>query len=367
MRNLFYTLILILLFYSCEAPNSSNANGELVKNSYSERFEILETHEGYILKVFDRFNENQSIDYVLSSKDNNGIKIPIKKAICLSTTHCAFISQLEQISTIKGIGGTEYVYNPDIRKLINSNKIVDIGYDNLIDYEKVIAINPDVIFAFGVDNGSMAGFNKLIELGVPVIYVNDFLENHPLGRTEWIKFFGCFYDNLEYATHFFDSIAHSYTSILNNVKNIQTEKPKVIVGLPWQGSWWVPGGNSFFANFIKDAGGDYIYSDNQNFESIPHSLEEIYITAQSADVWLNPNAITKREEIIDVDSRLKNFAPTHNAKIFNNNKRTNMNGGNDFWEAGILYPDVILKDLKIVFYPDYTSNNDSLFYYKEIE
>ncbi len=372
MKRLFYILLLGFLAASCTDKLIENTDGELVPTNYAEGFEIFKIEEGYILKVPSRFKgeENSTQNYLLSSnteyESNNNviIHIPVMNVVCLSTTHCAFVSQLDKNQTIKGVGGADYIFNDEIRSQISNNEIADIGYDNQINIEKVIALNPDVVFAYGIDNSSIASFQKLSEIGIPVVFVGDFLETDPLGRTEWLKFFGCFYDNLDYATEYFDSVENNYNKIKAEIEASSKTKPNVILNIPWKGTWWVPGGKSYMANFINDAGGRYFLTDDSSTESIPLTLEEIFSTAGNADIWLNPNSVDNIRQILNNDDRLSEFEPIKN-KIFNNNKRINKFGGNDFYESGILHPDKILQDLNIIFQKEKIDPAE-LFYYKEI-
>jgi len=376
MNKFYYILIIGIsaVLFSCKGNIIKNTDGELIRNKYSKGFEIYRIEEGFILKVKNSLSDadTNTSNYLLSSnseyqsENNVIIHIPVTKVVCLSTTHCAFISQLDKISTIKGISSPEYVCDDGIRDMIFYDEIADIGYDNQINYEKIIAINPDVVFAFGVDNSGIASFQKLTDIGIPVVFVGDFTESKPLGRTEWIKFFACFYNKLDYAVEYFDSVENNYNSIVKEIEKNTHEKPSVLVSLPWKGTWWVPGGNSYFSNFIKDAGGNYIFANNDSNESIPLSIEEVFTQAKHAQIWLHPNNATYKRDILGVDSRLKEFDPYNNASVFNNNKRENMYGGNDFWESGIIHPDIILKDLKAIFYPDSTNKTD-LYYYKKLE
>lgn len=374
MRNkIFLTFTILLLLFACKGPAIKNGEGKILNNKYASGFEISAIEEGYILKVKNRFGSEKedTKDYLLSSSsesessNNVIIHIPVSKVVCLSTTHCAFISVLGRNSTIKGISSPEYIYDDEIQKMITTGDIYDVGYDNQINYEKIISINPDVVFAFGVDNASASNFQKLSDAGIPVIFVNDFTESTPLGRTEWIKFFGCFYNKLDFATEYFDSVETKYNTIKNNIP-IRASKPTVLVSLPWKGTWWVPGGNSYFSNFIKDAGADYIFANNDKTESISLSIEEVFSSATLADFWLHPNNADSRKDILTVDNRMTKFVPFENAQIYNNNNRKNRAGGNDFWESGIIHPDIILNDLITIFYPDST-HKQNLFYYKKLD
>ncbi|HPX76576.1 MAG TPA: ABC transporter substrate-binding protein [Bacteroidales bacterium] len=369
---LIFNFLVLLLLNSCNNQHKKTEEGQTIPNKYATDFEIQETSDGYILKVKNRFDQTNSgtYTYYLSSKpestpnSNVTIPIPVSKVACLSTSHIAFISTLDKTSSIKGISTPELVCNSEVSKLYAQGKIYNIGYDNQINYEKIISISPDVVFAFGVDNTSVSKFQKLTDLGIPVVFVNDFTEAKPLGRSEWIKFFACFYDKLNFATEYFDSIENNYLNIKSSIPQ-NVKKPKVLVSLPWKGTWWVPGGNSFFANFINDAGGEYIFSNNNHSDSQGLNIEEVFAKAKNISFWLNPNNVNTKTEILSIDNRLEFFEPYKTAKIYNNNLKENQAGGNDFWESGILHPDIILLDLKTIFHQDST-NNHSLYYYKQI-
>ena len=371
-KTIYILLLLLFILYSCKSEFNQNTNGEIIKNKHSTGFEISKIEEGYILKVFNKFNNQETTthNYLLSSKSNSEsgnneiINIPVTKVVCLSTTHCAFISQLNKSNTIKGISGLNYIYNDEIRSMIRNSQISEIGFDTQLNIEKIISLNPDVVFAYGIDNNGMSIFQKLDEIGIPIVYIGEFLETSPLGRTEWIKFFACFYDNFDYACEYFDSIESNYNLIKSKIDKNKSHSPEILTNLPWQGTWWVPGANSYFANFIKDAGGTYNIVNTKTKESVPLTIEEVFEKSKNAEIWLNPNQITRKKEIIEADSRLKNFKPLNNCIIYNNNKRTNIFGGNDYFESGILHPDIILQDLGIIFHDIETK--DKLHYYQAI-
>lgn len=373
-----FRYILIFLFFvfifSCKNHKFKETDAKIITNKYASGFEINEIENGFIVKIKD-FNKNNdsTIQSFLLTKvqqekaDNNVINIPVRKIVCLSTTHCAFISTLGEENTIKGIGGTNYVYDFKIRSLINRKEIQDVGYDNQLNLEKILSINPDVVFAFGIDNAGISSFQKLIDVGIPVVFVGDFKEKYPLGRTEWIKLFGCFFNKYQPAVHYFDSVESNYNNKINSIKTkLETQKPRVLVGLPWLGTWWVPGGDSFFAKFIKDAGGDYIFSDNSLTESIPKTIEEIFSQAKNVDIWLNPGSYNSKRSMLDADKRIQDFPAFTNSEIYNNNNRVNNFGGNDFWESGVVQPDRVLNDLILIFSRK-ENIEDDLYYYKRIE
>lgn len=308
--------------------------------------------------------KNVELKYKLSKKlDDNSIKIPVKKVICMSTSHIAFINTLNSNDKIIGVSGGEYIFNDILRDKYINHEIYEVGYDQNINFEKIIKYKPDVIFAYGVESDIY--LKKLSELGVNVIYVADYLEETPLGKLEWIKFFSLFFEKEDIANNYFDSVWNNYNQLTNSVKKIAT-KPKVLSALPWKGSWYVPGNKSYLAKLITDAGGENIFNNIESNESKPLSIENVLMNALDADIWINPDAASSLEFIEKSDLKLTSIKAFKEKKVFNNNKRIIKNGGNDYWESGVVSPDKILNDLILIFHPNISKEND-YFYYQNLE
>jgi len=151
MKRFIYIILVTILasfFLSCGQNVIVNTDGQLLKNKYAEGFEIYRINEGFILKVkndADVTGSNTS-DYLLSSKTENEsnnnviIHIPVNKVVCMSTTHCAFISKLDRETTIKGMCSPGLIYNDKISTMVFNNEIADIGSDVQINLEKIISL-----------------------------------------------------------------------------------------------------------------------------------------------------------------------------------------------------------------------------------
>jgi iron complex transport system substrate-binding protein len=224
---------------------------------------------------------------------------------------------------------------------------------------------PDLIFVYGVGGEVSSTVMKMEDLGLKVFFVSEYLEEQPLGKAEWVKCFAPLFEKEKEADLFFSEIENNYNLLKEKIKNIQ-QKPSILVGLTFRDSWWVPGGKSFLANLIADAGGNYIGKDNPSRESFVLSYENALKWSESANIWINVGTVNSKAEILDTDERLKKFPAFLSAKIFNNNGRMGPEGGNDFWESGTVYPDKILGDLIRIFHPGLLQS-DSLVYYKEIK
>jgi iron complex transport system substrate-binding protein len=366
-------VFLIFLVAGCSAPVEQN-NFIRSSNRYARGFKI-ERFENYnkliILNPWEKA-ENIAFEYALVSKKNNVpdslalmkvIRTPVRRVICLSTTHLAFLDALNENNSIVGISGEKYIYNSLIRDRYEKGLLFDVGYGQNLNYELIISQNPDLVMVYGIGSEITGYVNKLEELGVPVIIAAEYLEQSPLGKAEWIKFIGALFEKEIMAEQIFAGIEKEYLKLKNMVSDV-TRKPMVMVGSLYKDQWWVPGGNSYMANLISDAGGEYIGRGNNSNESYVISFENALVWADKADIWINMANMASRKDILASDERFASFGVFREGKIFNNIKRLSIQGGNDFWESGTVNPHKILRDLIIAFHPGVM--NAEMTYYTEI-
>src|SRR5690554_1530545 len=189
---IFFTLI---SFFSCgeakkEASTSKNTSDDI---RYAKGFHI-EYFKGYkIVNLHQPWKgENKALKYVLyenekpTNVDGIFIKTPIKSIVCLSLTHLAFIEKLNEVNSIKGIAGCNYVSNEAIKRRINANFIQEVGQHEVFNYEILVNIAPDIVMAYGIDQSSTAKLNKFASLGLTTVLNAEYMELHPLGMAEWI-------------------------------------------------------------------------------------------------------------------------------------------------------------------------------------
>ena len=294
------------------------------------------------------------------------IRTPVSRVICLSTSHVGFLSALHEISSLKAISGAAFVSDQEAQKAVASHDIVDIGYDQGINYELILRLKPNLIIAYGV-GGDVTGFiNKLRDFGLNVILNGEYLEETPLAKAEWIKFVGAFYNKEPEAGEYFSRIEKNYKAIAQKVQNVKN-RPVIMTGLPYKDAWWMAGGHSNLAALIHDAGGEFLWKENSSRESFVVSLEEVVIRSQKADFWINCGTVNTINELISTDSRFATFPQVKKKAIFNNNLKIGPGGGNDYWEQGVVRPDLILSDLVRIFHPEIDSNKVYNFYKRVLE
>lgn len=374
--NLYKTgsIILMLLIVACKSniknePKSDNSRFNDVKLKYAKGFKISTSDKFIKLIVENPWQkaQNVSFEYLLSNDTarlRNTIQIPVRNVVCLSTTHVAYICAVDEHKSILGLTNPTMVSDTVIQNQILLGITNDIGNEQALNYETILSLNPDVIFAYGVGAEVQSVYQKFAEWGIPVVIVSEYLEELPLAKTEWIKFFSCFYDKANLADSLFNSIELQYTDWADKAKNIE-QKPIIMSSLPWKGVWYVPGGESFMANFINDAGGNYQFKREKARESLNLSIEEVMLEGQKANLWIHTGMANSLNDILASDDRLAQLPAFKNGQVYNNNKRQNIYGGNDFWESGVMNPHLVLKDLIHIFHPQLYSDT-SFYYYQKL-
>ncbi len=346
------------------------------KSQYAIGFRIEESNGFTILHTINPWQGSRTVHlrYILtddpsgipdSLQHNPVITVPVNRVICMSTTHVAMMDALGESDAIVGISGSDYISNPALRSRLETGVVKDVGADHTLNYEMILSLRPDLVMAYGISSEVSGMVSRLEGLGIPVILNGDYLEDKPLGKTEWIRFVASFFNRDKEADSLFRSVASTYEQYKALTGEIE-EKPSVMTGLPWKDTWYIPGGRSFAAAYIRDAGGTYLWEDLDSREAVPIDLEAIYARAATADIWINCGAAGSLAEIGETDKRLKHFKPVGTDRVYNNNARINPAGGNDFWESGVMAPHLILADLISIFHPEILPDHE-LVYYTHIE
>lgn len=345
--------------------------------SMAQRFKIEKKDSCTILTITEPWQGAKGISQVFylvkrgtkfmpESEASGLIYVPVRKIICMSSTHIAMISALGEERSICGISGTNYIYDPKIRSRADSALIAEIGYDSGINRELILSINPDLIMMYGIGSESSGYVSKITDLGIKVMYDADYLETDPLAKAEWIKVFGALYCKEEMAGMIYDEEATEYNYVKSIISEKARKKSSVLLGLPYRDTWFISPGNSYISTLIRDAGGDYLWKDTESAYSMPYSFESVFMKSLNADYWLNVGTINTKSEISSFDARLEKFSAFLSGNIYNNTSRISSGGGNDYWESGTLNPHIILKDIASILHPGIFGDYE-LVYYKKIE
>lgn len=301
--------------------------------------------------------------------DGQTVKAPVSRVACLSSSHVALFDALGEVQRIKGVSGIDYISNPHIRRQRLCGEVRDIGYDSNLDFELLAAMRPQILLLYGITGENTLLTGKLRELHIPYLYVGDYLEPTPLGKAEWLLIAAELCDCRERGQEIFDGIAARYHATAEQVRSHLdqhgTPRPRAMLNTPYRDTWFMPPARSYMVQLIRDAGGDTYTVSEEGNASLPVDLEQAYLLAAGADVWLNVGTCRTLEELKAQNPKFAAMPAVRRGRVYNNNRRQTPAGGSDFWESGTVHPDLILRDLAAIFHPAFSS--DSLTYYKKLE
>ena len=292
------------------------------------------------------------------------IPIPVRSLVATSTTHIGLADMLDAKEIITGMVSAKYVYDAEIREGLEQGDIVGFS-EGSINKEKVVAMGPDLLMISGGQSSQFDNYRVLRDSGIDVLVNAEWLETTPLGKAEWVKVLAALLNKEQQANKQFEVVAQRYNRLKQAVDTV-SQKPMIINSMPFKGAWFVSGGDSFAAQFLRDAGADYPWLDSEGSGGLRKDFEVVYEQGLKADIWLNPGGAETKDDILAKDSRFKEFKTFKTGEIYNNNKRKQPGGGNDYWESGVVHPEILLADLIKILHPEIVPDHQ-LYYYQKIE
>ena len=289
------------------------------------------------------------------------VEVPVESIIVMSTTYLPPLVELDLLDTLVAVDEHDFVYSPEVRERIDAGEVVEVGGGTLVNVEQVLNLDADLIMTYGIGSSDYDAHPALINAGLDVVLNADYMETSPLGRAEWLKFIALFYNREADANALFDEIVANYDELSALTGNVD-ERPQVMVNAMFGDTWYAAGGRSYIAQLIADAGGDYVWADDESTGALALSFEAAFDRAQGADIWLNPNFWFALEEGLADDERYGDFDAFANGQVYNSNAQVTTVGGNNSGELGAMRPDVTLADLIAIFHPDLLPNHELVFY-----
>lgn len=367
-------IYVISILTSCDAETK---NQQLKKKtstlSYAKRFTITKEENATVLELLGNKGDSAvTATFVLYSKnkpmnhqDAYFIKTPVNKVVCMSSIYATMLAELGEEKSIVAIDNVDYYNNSFIQRAVGKHKVTELSKGPKMNIEQTMALNPDLILTYGMGNPSLDVDKKLVQANIPIAISLDHLEETPLARAEWLKFFACFFNKEQLADSLFSITEKKYLD-LKKLTEHQTIRPTVLTEIKYGDTWYVPAGNSYVANLLVDAGAAYFWSNEKQTGSIPLPFETVYTKAKDCDLWINLYQVNTKKELLSYDERYSLFNAFKKNKLYNNNKTQNSKGYSNYWESGITNPDEVLADLISIISPNVLPNH-TLIYYKQIE
>ena len=368
-------ILLPTLLAGCLSSADQRISGENnvteIELKYASGFSIAQQDDITILTVHRPYQEAQKpLIYVLYPTGADKpeipgdayIQTPIEHIVCTSTTHIPLLDYLGVSDALAGFPTLDYISSEPMRERIDKGEIMELGTDAAINLEKLISLAPDLVMAYTMTS-DYGQFNRMKAADIDVVINAEYLEEHPLGRAEWIKFAGALFDRSATADSVFLMIEEAYNATKMLTENI-SNRPTVMSGIVYGDSWFLPGGQNYAAKLFKDAGLAYIWEQDSSSGFIPLSFESVYDIAGTSDLWIGVGSYNSLAEINDVDNRYSEFNPFKSRQVYSYNKRMGAKGGSEYLELGYLRPDLILKDLVKIGHKDLLPNHDLFFFFQ---
>ena len=350
-------VVFLTLYNSCKKETSINSTNGLLKNSskitYAKGFDIqyFTTYKKLIIKK-PYPDASKNLEFILTSSPSvkegtlslKTIQVPVKNIVVTSTTHIPMLELLGVEKSLVGFQDTNYISSEKTRKRIDSGFVRELGNEAAMNTEVLFELQPDVVIGFAMNSVNKT-YNLIEKHGIPVIINGDWLEETPLGRAEWIKFFGVLFDKEKEADSLFRKIEQEYLAAIAIAKKVRN-KPSILSGAIMRNDIWsLPAGESFVAQFLEDANVNYLWKDSKGKGSLQLSFESVLDKAQKADYWIAPGYFSSKAQLIENNPHYKNFTAFKTNNIYTASTKKGATGGVIYYELGPTRPDLILKDL----------------------
>jgi len=368
-NKIIYLFLVFLVINSCKEEEKK----DILFDRNSESYSLIKYAKGFDIQIFEEYKKliikspypgakNQQ-EFILVNKEKpnksleknkNTITIPLKTIVATSTTHIPMLELIGQESSLIGFPNTNYITSSKTVDLIKKGNIVEIGNEQEFNTEILLSIQPDAVIGFTMGNTSKM-YNTISKNGIPVIFNGDWLEETPLGRAEWIKFFGTLYDKDDIADSIFSQIETKYLNakkIASKAKNI----PSILTGILYKDKWNLPAGESFTAQLYKDANTNYLWKNSKGQGSLVLSIESVFDKAKKADYWIGSGYFTNFNELANANDFYTEFEAFNKKNIYTFSKKRGINGGVLYFELAPIQPHIVLQDLIKVTHPELLPN-----------
>ena len=329
------------------------------KIKYATGFTITQRENHSVISITaSSSSSKKELTYALAGKDivvenpegyHAVIRTPLEKIVVTSTTHIPSLEALGVENSLVGFPNLNYISSKKTRSNISKGNIKELGSNQDINTEVLLELSPDAVVGFTLD-GSNKSLKTIEKTGIPVLINADWRETHPLGKAEWIKFFGALYNKTKQADSIFNTIETSYNEAKKLVQNIKS-KPTVLSGAMYKDIWYLPKGDSWAARFIEDANGEYLWRDSKGTGSIALNIESVLEKGQNADFWIAPGQFTSRAQLLEFNKVYSAFNAYKKNKMYTFTNKKGATGGVLYYELAPNRPDLVLKDMIHILHP----------------
>lgn len=374
MQKLYFFIGILILISSCKdiqkSPSVVNSNEVRHQIKYAKSFNINYFNNYKTIQLTNPWpGSDEVFTYALIEKGKSlpdtssfdaVIEIPVEKIVVTSTTHIPSLEMLGETDALVGFPNLDFISSEKTRERIEKGAVKELGKNEDLNTEILIDLAPDLVVGFAVD-GNNSTLSTVKKTGIPVVYNSDWTETTPLGKAEWIKFFGALFNKEKEAEKIFNEIESQYNSV-REIASKAKKRPTVLSGAMYKDIWYLPQGNSWAAQFIDDANGDYLWGKTEGTGSLSLNLEAVLDKGRKADVWVGPGQFTSVEQMKDAHTVYSEFDAFKNGKIYSFTEKKGSTGGVLYFELAPNRPDIVLKDIVKILHPELLPKHQLYFF-----
>jgi iron complex transport system substrate-binding protein len=297
-----------------------------------------------------------------SLKQNITIAVPIKTIVVTSTTHIPSLEMLDEVNSLVGFPHTDYISSEKVRARIDAGKVKELGMNQNLNTEVLLDLQPDIIIGYGIDNNNPT-LDNLQKSGLKVMLNGDWNEETPLGKAEWIKFFGALYGKQKQANELFSKIEKDYLNTIEIAKKAATT-PTILAGDMFEDRWYLPRGTSWGSLILKEAHSNYLWQETTGTGSLSLSFETVFEKAQNADVWITSGQFSSLKEMTDMNPHYAQFKAFKTKNVYSFSGKKGKTGGILYYELAPNRPDLVLKDIVKILHPELLPSYQPFFFAK---
>lgn len=366
---------MVLLLSACGGRSKTSSvqeGGDTLKMKYATNLSVVKFPDYTLVAVRNPWDTLKTLHtYLLTDKtrpvpenlpEGTVVRVPLERAVVYSVVHGSVLKELGCAENIKGVCNLEYFKMPEVQEGYRKGTVVDCGNGMNPDIEKIIDLHPDAIMLSPFENSG--GYGRVGKLGVPVIECADYMETSPLGRAEWLRFYGLLVGQEQKGEALFAQIEKEYLSV-KALAAKAVSHPTVLSDLKYGSAWYIAGGKSTTGRLYADAGANYVFAELPNSGSVPMAFETVFDKGENADFWLikynQPHDKTYRE-------LQKDYALYARFKAFRTRQIYGCNTNRiPFYEESPFHPEILLKDMVKIFHPELLEGYEPKYFSKLAE
>ncbi len=397
IKNIIFGALVVLLVVACQGgKTASGEGGNTLQMKYAELLTIVKHNDGaYTEAIIENpWKKGTTLHkYILVPKGKEGdetvarlkddirenatlqmgshcdiVRTPLESNVVFTAPHCQLMYELGCKNAITGVCDKDYINIPDIKERVKLSDgkastsdtdkvIIDCGSSMQPDIERIIALKPGGLFISPFENSG--GYGKLDKLHIPIIETADYMETSPLGRAEWMKFYGLLFKSEERSDSLFSSIEKEYLALKAEAAKLP-QGLSILTERKMGSVWYVPGGKSTMGILLKDANAKYIFADDTHSGSLAYGPERILSKGTQIDVWafkyFGGKALSKSDLLAEYEGYKA-------LKTFNQNSIYQVDTSTQpYFELTSFHPEILLREFIILAHPKATQFGKLRFY-----